>query len=393
MIHLIAVLAVLALVVATLPGTCELALLTVGGILRPRHPLRQPARPPSVIARVAVVIPAHDEAGSIVRCVQSLLRCDPAKCETATTIVVVADNCMDLTAKLAESAGARVVERIDALRLGKGYALEDTFAMLLAEGFDAVIVIDADTVVEANLLVEVVTLLESGADGVQTRYGVLNYNISTRTRLMNIALMAFNVLRPRGRDRLGLSSGILGNGFALSRATLIAVPYAAHSIVEDLEYHLKLVRHDRRIEFADRTTVRADMPVSASGALTQRTRWEGGRIRMIVDHSTNLVAAIFHGNTKLLEPLLELLLLPLTFQVVLLLVTMLIPFRASRIYALGGLIVVGAHVLAGISVGGGGVKDLAALSAAPFYVVWKLMMSPSIVKMARHNRPWVRTER
>ena len=63
MIHLIAVLAVLALVVATLPGTCELALLTVGGILRPRHPLRQPARPPSVIARVAIVIPAHDEAG------------------------------------------------------------------------------------------------------------------------------------------------------------------------------------------------------------------------------------------------------------------------------------------------------------------------------------------
>ena len=156
-----------------------------------------------------------------------------------------------------------MVERIDALRRGKGYALEDPFAMLLAEGFDAFIVIDADTVVEPNLLVEIVTLFESGADGVQTRYGVLNYNVSTRTRLMNIALMAFNVLRPRGRDRLGLSSGILGNGFALSRATLIAVPYAAHSIVEDLEYHLKLVRHDRRIEFADRTTVRADMPVSA----------------------------------------------------------------------------------------------------------------------------------
>jgi cellulose synthase/poly-beta-1,6-N-acetylglucosamine synthase-like glycosyltransferase len=286
-----------------------------------------------------------------------------------------------------------VVVRIDALRRGKGYVLEDAFAMLLAEGFDAFIVIDADTVAEPNLLVEIVVLLASGADGVQARYVVLNYNVSMRTRLINIGLMAFNVLRPRGRERLGLSSGLLGNGFALSRATLLAVPYAAHSIVEDLEYHLRLVRGGRRIEFADRTTVRADMPVGGSGAVTQRARWEGGRIRMIADHSATLIGAIFHGNLKLVEPLLELLLLPLTFQVVLLLTTVIIPFRASRIYAVGGLAVVGAHVVAGIRVGGGDLKDVTSLLAAPLFVAWKLMMVPSIVKMTRDNSPWVRTQR
>jgi cellulose synthase/poly-beta-1,6-N-acetylglucosamine synthase-like glycosyltransferase len=393
MIHSIAVLTALLMVLGTLPGTCELVLLTVSGILRPRHRTAEPAGPPHAIAKLAVVVPAHDEAGTIVRCIQSLSRCDPARCGTATTIVVVADNCTDSTAELAESAGARAVVRIDVLRCGKGYVLEDTFAMLLAEGFDGVIVIDADTIAEPNLLVEIVLLLESGADGVQTRYGVLNYNVSMRTRLMNIALMAFNVLRPRGRDRLGLSSGILGNGFALSRATLVAVPYTAHSIVEDLEYHLRLVEDGRRIEFADRTTVRADMPAGVSGAATQRARWEGGRIRMIADHSIRLFDGILHGNAKLVEPLLELLLLPLTFQVVLLLATMLIPFRAGRIYALAGLVVVGVHVLAGIRVGGGSVKDCASLFAVPFYVAWKLTMSPAIVKMARHNTPWVRTER
>ncbi len=393
MIHSFAVLTVLVLVLATLPGTCELVLLTVSGILRPRHPLPRTARPHPAIARVAIVIPAHDEAGTIARCVQSLSRCDLARCGTATTIIVVADNCTDSTAELAESAGARVVVGIDALRRGKGYVLEDAFAMLLAEGFDAFIVIDADTIVEPNLLVEIVDLLASGADGVQTRYGVLNYNVSMRTRLMNIGLMAFNILRPRDRERLGLSSGLLGNGSALSRATLLAVPYAAHSIVEDLEYHLKLVRGGRRIEFADRTTVRADMPVGGSGAVTQRARWEGGRIRMIADHSTTLITGILHGNIKLVEPLLELLLLPLTFQVVLLLTTVFIPFRASRLYALSGLAVVGAHVVAGIRVGGGSLKDLTSLFAAPVFVAWKLMMVPSIVKMARDNSPWIRTER
>ena len=68
---------------------------------------------------------------------------------------------------------------------------------------------------------------------------------------MNIALLAFNVMRPRGRDRLALSCGILGNGFALRRETIEAVPYEAGSVVEDLEYHLRLVRAGKKVQFAD----------------------------------------------------------------------------------------------------------------------------------------------
>ena len=58
-------------------------------------------------------------------------------------------------------------------------------------------------------------LLRSGADAVQCRYLVRNAGASVRTRLMSIALRAFNVLRARGRDGLGLSCGIYGNGFGL----------------------------------------------------------------------------------------------------------------------------------------------------------------------------------
>jgi hypothetical protein len=77
---------------------------------------------------------------------------------------------------------------------------------------------------------------------VQVRYTTLNADASLRTRLMNVALMAFNALRPRGRERIGLSAGILGNGFALAAETLRPGPYTADSVVEDLEYHLLLVR-------------------------------------------------------------------------------------------------------------------------------------------------------
>ena len=393
MIHAIAAVVGVVLMLTTLPGTCELALLTFAGMLPPRRRPADVAGSKPAIAKLAIVVPAHDEALTIARCVRSLAACDPPGHGCAISIVVIADNCIDTTAELAEAAGARVIVRIDAEHRGKGFALEDAFATLLAEDFDAFMVIDADTVVEPNLVLEVVAILDRGADGVQTRYGVLNPGISIRTRLMNVALMAFNVLRPRGRDRLGLSVGILGNGFALSRATLEAVPYNAHSIVEDLEYHLRLVRNGRRIAFADRTTVYADMPAGSSSAATQRARWEGGRLRMIADHSIALAAEILRGNTKLAEPLLELLLLPLAYQVVLLLITLVIPFTPARIYALAGLSVVSIHVVAGILVGGGDLDDFASLLAAPLYLIWKLAMSRMILKTARRDSSWLRTER
>lgn len=393
MIHAAAALAGTTLILLTLPGSFELALLTFSGILPPRRNPRAKAVPHVPIRKLAAVIPAHNESPNIASCVASLAGCVRQQGLDGFDIVVVADNCVDHTANIARHAGARVIQRIDAVRRGKGYALRYGFDRLAAETFDAFLVIDADTIVEPNLLTEVVRLLEGGADGVQARYGVLNPEASIRTRLMNTALMAFNVLRPRGRERLGLSVGILGNGFALTSATLAAVPYDAHSIVEDLEYSLRIVRSGRRIAFADSTTVRAMMPSAGRGVETQRVRWEGGRFSMIAQNAPGLAREIVNGRLELIEPLLDLLLLPLAFHVVLLTAAAAIPFALARIYALIALILVAFHICAGIIAGGGGWRDFAALMAAPAYVLWKLKMVPKILRSASFDTPWMRTER
>ena len=340
-----------------------------------------------------MVIPAYNEALNIAVSVASIGRCIRPPGLAGFAVVVIADNCTDATATIAQAAHAQVIERFDPIRRGKGYALQYAFEWLAAEVFDAFLVIDADTVVEPNLLTEVVRLLETGADGVQARYGVLNPHASIRTRLMNTALMAVNVLRPRGRDRLGLSVGILGNGFALRAATLAAVPYDAHSVVEDLEYSLRIARSGRRIAFADVTTVRGMMPSGGPGVATQRARWEGGRLAMIRQNVPALVRDVISGRPASLEPLLDLLLLPLAFHAVLLIAALAIPFAPARIYALGGFMLLGFHLCAAIVVGGGDWRDLAALLAAPLYTLWKLSMVTRILKSASIDTPWMRTER
>jgi cellulose synthase/poly-beta-1,6-N-acetylglucosamine synthase-like glycosyltransferase len=390
MIHWQLMIASSIFVLLTLPGTIELAMITFAGMLPSRE--RLPESTGKTIAKLAIVIPAHNEAAAIVRCVRSVAACTlPESIETQ--ILVVADNCTDATADLAGGVGARVLVRSDSARRGKGFALTFAFQILLEEGFDAVFVVDADSVVDANFLLEVARLFRAGVDGVQARYVVLNPDVSLRTRLMSVAFMAFNVLRARGRERLGLSVGIFGNGFGLSRATLEAVPYHAHSLVEDLEYHLQLVQAGRKIVFADGTRVRGEMPTSGTGSATQRARWEGGRLRTAIKNLPRLIGAAISRKPRLLEPSLELLLLPLAFHVTLLALSALMPFRLAQMYALFALALVALHVVVGVLVGGGDWRDFAALLSAPFYVAWKVATLPKILQSARSGAPWVRTDR
>lgn len=373
-----------ALAVATAPGTAELLALTIGGML----PARRRGATQGRTIRLAAVVPAHNEELNVARAVRSLLNADRAGVDA--TVVVVADNCDDRTADVAAQAGARVLVRKNAVERGKGYALDFAFRTLLPEDFDAFLVLDADSEASPNLLIETAALLRDRAAAVQCRYVVRNAGESLRTRLMKIALCGFNVLRPRGRERWGLSAGIYGNGFTLSSATLRAVPYSATSVVEDLEYHLALVRAGLRVRFADDASVWGDMPVAGAGVKTQRARWEGGRFRMLVAHAPRLGAQVLRGKWRMLEPCLDLLLLPLAFHVTLLLAALAVPSGISRTVGAVGLGVVALHLVGAVRLAGG---DFAALAAAPFYVVWKILMLPRVLRSSRSGAAWVRTER
>jgi cellulose synthase/poly-beta-1,6-N-acetylglucosamine synthase-like glycosyltransferase len=174
---------------------------------------------------------------------------------------------------------------------------------------------------------------------------------------------------------------------------LVDVPYTASSVVEDLEYHLALIDAGKRVRFVDSTSVYGDMPVAGAGVNTQRTRWEGGRFRMLREKTPQLIRRIFRGQASFVEPCLDLLLLPLAFHTCFLLVAAATPFWPVRAVALSGLAIVALHLAAAIAVTGGGLQDVAALLAAPFYVVWKILLIPRLVKSAHAKTVWTRTER
>ena len=169
-----------------------------------------------------------------------------------------------------------MLERQDLTLRGKGYALAHAFAWSIKDGFaSAVVVVDADAEVSANLLEAFAVRIERGARAIQAQYGILNPWSSWRTQLITIAKGAFHVVRSRARERLGLSCGVRGNGWCVTHALLSEVPYRYYSLTEDVEYGIALGMAGRRVEYAGEAHADADMasnektarvPASALGA-------------------------------------------------------------------------------------------------------------------------------
>ncbi len=339
--------------------------------------------------RLWTVTPAHNEEILVGACVRSVLE----GAEKPAGVLVVAHNCTDRTGLRAAEAGATVAALDDDGGGGKGAALEFGFAEAFARGADAVLVIDADSAVSSGVIGAMRGRLAAGAAAVQCRYLVAEPDASARTRLMGLAFLGMNLLRPRGRARLGLSCGIFGNGFALTRATLERLPYTARSVVEDLEYHLLLLRAGLRVHFVDEAVVLGEMPHSSPAAATQRARWEGGRSLMRRQWTLPLLKDVLRGRWRMVEPLADLVSLPLAAGAALLVLGLLLPVFWVRLYAVTGLLVLLLYVVVSASFAASPGLAFKALASAPGYMLWKRAILPRTRSAARKNAAWVRTER
>ena len=170
------------------------------------------------------------------------------------------------------------------------------------------------------------------------------------------------------------------------------MPFSGRSITEDLDHHIRLVLAGRRVCFADSTSVWSDMPTTGREARGQRARWEGGRLNAAMRWAPRLLRRIAAGEFRLVEPLLDLLLLPLAYHAALLSLLLVLPWTPGRILGAFGFAVLTVHVALAARLGGR-LRDLAVLPAAPFYLLWKLGLLRRIVAAARPNATWMRAPR
>jgi len=347
-----------------------------------------------------ILIPAHNEEDSIANTLSSLAGLDypPTRLE----FLVIADNCSDATALIVKRAGVSVIERMDAERRGKGYALEYAIDFLQKRERkpDAVVVIDADTKVDRHLLTVFALHLREGKSWLQAYYTVANPEDGWRTKLMTYALSLFNGIWLMGQDRLGLGSALRGNGMCFRWSALERCPLQAYGLAEDLEFSWRLRLAGEHVVFAATTRVYGEMVSQGQAAVSQRQRWETGRKALRQDFRLAILQATQFSLLRRSDLLADLYMWPLGRLLTVTLLALLglglkLSLLAPSLYGLVLLVMILAFVVLFAGYGLLPFRKLAlpwsyglALIYAPAYFAWKF-----VVGLKRAPERWVRTAR
>ena len=229
--------------------------------------------------KLAVLVPAHDEEDVI----ESTLEGIREQLRPQDRLLVVADNCSDSTAVVAGKKGAEVIERDDATKRGKGYALDFGIQFLKSNPPDVVVIMDADVQVGTNAIPTLARLAYRYQRPVQAKYILsLSGNAGYRAMLSAFAFLFKNYIRPLGLMRLGGGCLLTGTGMAFVWKDIASVKLASGNIVEDMQLGMDLAVGGSVPLYCPEALVTSDVAPSASAALKQRTRWEHGHFHTIL---------------------------------------------------------------------------------------------------------------
>lgn len=248
-------------------------------------PSRLPPHEHFVQPRLALLIPAHNEALTLPHTLDALL----AQIHEGDTVLVVADNCTDATADLARARGVRVLERIDPHHRGKGYALTAGLQALAADPPDVVLMVDADCTMSPGAAALLAARAHAEQRPIQADYLVQGQGDDFVSAVTTLAFLIKNQVRAEGCRRMGLPYRLTGSGMALPWAAAAVVPLLGDCLAEDLWLGIRLAQRGFPATFEPRAHVTSPLPTAEAGYVPQRERWEHGVLGVMLREAPALL--------------------------------------------------------------------------------------------------------
>ena len=351
---------------------------------------------PDAQPRFLFLIPAHDEELLLPACLVSVRRQRyPA---SRIDAVVVADNCRDRTAELAAAAGVQCLIRTAPADPGKPQAIAWALAQLPVVDYDAVVIVDADTEVDAEFAACLATRAPIANKVLQPYNGLSNGRENALTRMAAVLSEANHGLAYVLKTRAGLNVP-LSVGMCLGSGVLAKHGWTVHTLSEDWEMYALLTARGVRIEEVPGARIRAQEAATLRASGTQRRRWTAGKLNVLGEHAGSLLRSRAIGPAQKLDVLGELsasgpalhlclaiagagaaaLLRPPGFQ--LLAILLLTSLARPMLYT-----------LLALSKDREPFRALGAFVVLPFYAVWRLWVAITSLSTLT-SRIWVRTER
>ncbi len=370
--------------------------LLLASIPRPK----QHQAPGTPRAAFAIAIPAHNEELVIARTVSRLAQLNYPR--DRFDIFVVADYCTDATAQAAREAGAFCFERHEGPRGRKAYPLQWLLQHILNEPrqYDAIVIFDADSQVDADFLNAMDAELSRGHVAVQGQHVIANPGDSTLSQLAAMDMRLNNLLRNRAKRTLGLSARLMGDAMCLTTELIRTYGWGGESLTEDREFEMYLLLHGQRVYYAPDAVSYGEATARWTDASKQRVRWYGGVIELQRKFAGPLLT---HGvrtrNLAALDRALELILpsfsiasvvtlLLTTVHALLSNVTLLFPMWFMAVAAMGWFI----FPFIGLIIDRAPAWTYRAMFYAPAYILWRIGQGLRAA-LKRGEVQWVRTRR
>jgi len=253
--------------------------------LKKRRPL--PPAKMNIMRSFAIVIPAHNEEKAIVTILNSCKKLSYPN--DKYKVYVIVDNCSDHTAEIAKNNGAECMIRNDETYQGKGYALAWAFDQILQKQFDAVVVLDADCLIDAQALEIFNQYLENEYHVLQATILPSNPDSSVISYVLSVGNIIEKDLFYSPKSQLGMTVFLQGTGMVFHRSILEQYEWRAHSIAEDVEYTIHLLRNNIPIQFINETYILSEFPCQLRQLNIQRMRWARGNFNASKKHALNLM--------------------------------------------------------------------------------------------------------
>lgn len=262
----------LALLLPTLSDTASLIRIGLTGRKRSTNPGDE-------VPGILFLVAAHDEERLIGHCLESLQRLDYE--QESFDVVVVADNCSDGTETVVRGMGVECLVRSDPEQAGKPYAIAWGIQQLDLSRFDALVIVDADTVVDHGFCKALGRVRSLRTKAVQTFNGVSNPDDNATTRMASVLSAALYRFTYPLKQAAGLNVPLTGAGMCVGAEVLREHGWRAYSIGEDVEMYVRLSLEGVRIECVPDAVVRSEEARSLKTGSSQRQRWRAGRLTVL----------------------------------------------------------------------------------------------------------------
>ena len=256
--------------------------------------------------KFAILFPAYKEDRVIIPVVESFLQQHYP--QELYKVIVISDHMQDTTNEHLAQLPITLL-KVNYENSSKAKALNFAMNHFGRDEFDAVVILDADNIVDTNFLLEINKVFDAGVQAIQAHRTAKNRNTDIAV-LDGLSEEVNNSIFRRAHVTLGISSALIGSGMIFNYQWFHDNVKHLVTTGEDKELEVLLLKQRIFIEFLDEVYVYDEKTQGEKGFYNQRRRWLATQFAQWGRVFKDLPRAILSGNIDYSDKLIQWMLPP-----------------------------------------------------------------------------------